>query len=182
MDDSLKQKLRAVKLLISDIDGVMTDGAIYKNDNGDEYKKFSVLDGTGVALAHSANLIVALISGRYSMASEIRAKELHIKDLYNGTLEKVEPFLELKNKYNLDDEEIAYIGDDIIDLPVMEKIGVPIAVANAVDLVKKIALYTTAKKGGDGALREAIDWMLKGQDRFEETLKIVEEKHYVTKK
>jgi len=182
MDDSVKKKLAAIKLLISDVDGVMTDGAIYKNDTGDEYKKFSVLDGSGMALARSAKLKIALISGRYSKATDIRAKELRIKDLYNGTLDKIEPYLELKRKYNLHDKEIAYIGDDIIDLPVMEKVGVPIAVANAVDLVKKIALYTTAKKGGDGTLREAIDWIIYGQDRFEETLKIVRGKLYTTKK
>ena len=179
MNKSLKDKLAQVKLIISDVDGVLTDGSIYKNDSGDEFKKFSVTDGSGMAMARAANLKIALVSGRYSKATEIRAKELHIKDLYNGTLDKIEPYLELKSKYNLTDKEIAFIGDDIIDLPVMRLVSVPIAVDNAIESVKKVAVYTTKKSGGSGALREAIDLVLLGQDRYDETLRIVEEKIFI---
>jgi 3-deoxy-D-manno-octulosonate 8-phosphate phosphatase (KDO 8-P phosphatase) len=160
MDKSIKERVSPIKLVISDVDGVLTDGAIYKSDSGDEYKKFNVTDGSGIAVARAVNLKIALISGRYSKATEIRAKELRIEDVYNGTLDKIEPYKKLKQKYNLHDDEIAYIGDDIIDLPVMYKVGVPIAVNNAVDLVKDIALYVTSKDGGNGAFREAIDWIL----------------------
>ena len=181
MNKLLKHKLAQVKLIISDVDGVLTDGAVYKNDGGDEFKKFSVTDGSGMAMARSANLHIALVSGRYSKVTEIRAKELHIKDLYNGILDKIEPYLELKRKYNLTDEEIAFIGDDIIDLPVMRIIGAPIAVENAIDSVKNVAIYTTTKSGGDGALRETIDLILYSQDRYDEILRIVEEKIFVNR-
>ncbi len=181
MDKTLKDKILQVKMVVSDVDGVLTDGAIYKSDSGNEFKKFSVTDGSGIAMARAADLRVALISGRYSKTTEIRAKEMRITDLYNGTLDKLEPLKELKQKYNLADDEIAYIGDDIIDLPVMDKIGVPIAVKNAIDLVKKTAVYTTLKSGGGGAFREAIDWILLWQGRYDETLKIVKEKIYINK-
>lgn len=181
MNSELKVILSRIKLVISDVDGVLTDGAIYKSDSGDEFKKFNVTDGSGIAMARAAQLKIALISGRYSKATEIRAKELRIEDVYNGTLDKIEPYLELKQKYDLQDNEIAYIGDDIIDLPVMFKVGVPIAVNNAVDLVKETAIYTTNKNGGDGAFREAIDWILYGQGRYEEALQIVKEKIFVNR-
>ena len=181
MDKHIKEKLSRIKLLISDVDGVLTDGAIYKSDSGDEFKKFNVTDGSGVAMARAAKLKVALISGRYSKTTEIRAKELRIENVYNGTLNKLEPFTELKQKYNLNDNEIAYIGDDIIDLPVMYKVAVPIAVNNAINLVKEIAVYTTSKNGGDGAFREAIDWILHVQERYEEALQIVKEKIFVNR-
>lgn len=178
MNRELKEKVDRIKLLISDVDGVLTDGAIYKSGN-DEFKKFNVTDGSGVAMARAAQLKIALISGRYSEATKVRAKELRIEDVYNGTLDKIEPYIELKQKYDLTDDEIAYIGDDIIDLPVMYKVGVPIAVNNAIDLVKETAIYTTSKNGGDGAFREAIDWILTTQGRYDETLQIVKEKIFV---
>ncbi len=182
MDKSVKEKVSRIKFIISDVDGVLTDGAVFKSDNGDEFKKFNVTDGSGVAVARAVNIKIALISGRYSKATEIRAKELRIEDVYNGTLDKIEPYLELKKKYNLKDDEIAYIGDDIIDLPVMSQVGVPIAVQNAVDLVKEIALFVTNKEGGNGAFREAIDWILTTQGRYEEALQIVKEKIFVNSK
>ena len=182
MDKSIKERVSQIKLFISDVDGVLTDGAIYKSDNGDEFKKFNVTDGSGVAVARAVNLKIALISGRYSKTTETRAKELRIEDVYNGTLDKIEPYTKLKQKYNLHDNEIAYIGDDIIDLPVMYKVGVPIAVNNAVDLVKDIALYVTSKDGGNGAFREAIDWILTTQGRYEEALQIVKDKIFINYK
>ena len=131
MNDRLKQKLKNIKLIISDVDGVLTDGSIYIGANSEEMKRFSVEDGAGVALAKVAGLKIALLSGRYSPATEIRGKELKIEDIYNGMLNKIPAYEELKQKYNLEDSEIAYIGDGLIDLPVMEKSGVPISVRNA---------------------------------------------------
>ena len=182
MDKSLKEKVSRIKFVISDVDGVLTDGAIYKSNSGDEFKKFYVTDGSGVAVARAIDMKIALISGRYSKATEIRAKELRIEDVYNGTLDKIEPYTKLKQKYNLQDDEIAYIGDDIIDLPVMYKVGVPIAVNNAVDLVKDIAVFVTNKDGGNGAFREAIDWILTTQGRYDEALQVVKDKIFVNYK
>ena len=182
MDKSLTEKVSRINFVISDVDGVLTDGAIYKSNNGEEFKKFNVTDGSGVAVARAVDMKIALISGRYSKATEIRAKELRIEDVYNGTLDKIEPYTKLKQKYNLHDDEIAYIGDDIIDLPVMYKVGVPIAVNNAVDLVKDIAVFVTSKDGGNGAFREAIDWILTTQGRYNKALQVVKDKIFVNYK
>ena len=171
-----QKKLAPVKMIISDVDGVLTDGSIYKGADGNEFKRFSVNDGTGFAMAHAADFKLALISGRYSATTEARASELKITDIYNGTLNKMKPYEELKAKYDLRDEEIAYLGDDLIDIPIMEKVGVPIAVNNALDLVKTYAVFVTETSGGKGAFREAIGWILKGQGRFDEILKILSDR------
>tara|TARA_B100000003_G_scaffold61327_2_gene54874 strand:- start:1521 stop:2051 length:531 start_codon:yes stop_codon:yes gene_type:complete len=156
MNDDIKK----IKLIISDLDGVWTDGTFYQGDDGIEFKKFSVLDGVGTAMAKAANLKIAIISGRYSKATEVRMKELQIKDLYNGNLNKMPVYEELKKKYSLEDSEIAYIGDDLIDISIMEKVALPIAVSNAVADVKAIARYITKVKGGNGAFREAVEWII----------------------
>ena len=122
------------------------------------------------------NLKIALISGRYSKATESRASELMIKDVYNGTLNKIPAYKELKIKYNLNDSNIAYLGDDWIDIPVMEQVVAPIAVKNASKQVKKLAVHTTRLSGGDGAFREAVEWIVDKQGRTEEVLKLMQEK------
>ncbi|MFQ6611867.1 MAG: KdsC family phosphatase [Fidelibacterota bacterium] len=168
--NDLAQKLSRLKLIISDVDGVLTDGSIYKGADGIEYKRFSVTDGTGVALARAAGLDIAFISGRFSAATEARSRELKIIDLFNGTLNKMIPYESLKEKYSLEDGEIAYIGDDLIDIPVMEKVGIPISVPNACQEAKNVSIYITPSKGGDGAFRDAIDWILKSQGSYEDVL------------
>ena len=115
---------KKVKLVIADVDGVLTDGSIYKAKDpatlGDiEFKQFSIVDGAGIALARLLDLRVAIISGRRSSATDARAKELKIEDVYNGSLNKMTPYEDLKSKYSLNDEDIAFIGDDIIDLNLM---------------------------------------------------------------
>ena len=120
-----------IEIIISDIDGVWTDGSIYKGTDNMEFKKFSVFDGVGVAYARAANLKIAIISARYSPATEHRAKELNIDDCYNGGLNKLHAYNDIKNKYSLSDDKIAYLGDDMVDLPVMQLVGLPIAAANA---------------------------------------------------
>ena len=175
------ERAKKVKLVITDVDGVLTDGSIYKGGNEITYKsfnnfelkKFSVLDGAGVALAKLLDFHIAFISGRKSSATEIRANELNITDVYNGTLNKMKPYKDLKSKYSLNDEDIAFIGDDIIDLNLMENVGAPIAVANAYHLVKDTAIYTTSLPGGQGAFREAIDWLAMCQGRYEEGIQLM---------
>ena len=177
----LIERGKKVKLVITDVDGVLTDGSIYKGGNEITYKsfnnfelkKFSVLDGAGVALARLLDFHIAFISGRKSSATEIRANELNITDVYNGTLNKMTPYKDLKSKYSLNDEDIAFIGDDIIDLNLMENVGAPIAVANAYHLVKDTAIYTTSLPGGQGAFREAIDWLAMCQGRYEEGIQLM---------
>ena len=175
-DKKIIERAKKVKLIIADVDGVLTDATIYKGNNeinNIELKKFSVLDGAGVALARLLNFHIAIISGRKSTATEIRTNELNITDVYNGTLNKMKPYNELKLKYNLSDENCAFIGDDIIDISLMEQVGVPIAVANAYHLVKEKAIYTTSLCGGDGAFREAVDWIVICQGRYEEGIQLM---------
>ena len=133
-------------------------------------KKFNVNDGAGVALLRVSGIKLALISGRKSVATKLRAAELKIEDLYNGTLNKIIPYEQLKLKYNLKDSEIAYVGDDLIDIPVMEKVAVPIATQNAVDLCKKTSVHVTNKSGGEGAFREAVEWILSEQGRLNQVI------------
>jgi len=162
-------------MVISDIDGVWTDGTFYKGTDGQEFKKFNVNDGVGVAMARAAGYEIALISGRFSPATEYRAKELQIEDVYNGGLNKIHAYEELKAKYKIVDSEIAYVGDDLIDIPVMEKVGIPIAVANAIANVKEISTYITKKAGGYGAFRESVSWIIEQQGRMDDILKTMKE-------
>ena len=169
-----------VKLVIADVDGVLTDGSVYKAKDPEtladiEFKQFSIVDGAGIALARLLDLRVAIISGRPSSATDARAKELKIEDVYTGLLNKMTPYEDLKSKYSLNDEDIAFIGDDIIDLNLMENVGAPIAVANAYHLVKDIAIYTTRLPGGQGAFREAIDWLAMCQGRYEEGIQLMKD-------
>ena len=176
-DDKIIEQVKKVKLIIADVDGVLTDGNIYKGGdnaiNNIELKKFSVVDGAGVALAKLLDFHIAFISGRKSSTTEIRASELNVTDVYNGTLNKMKPYNELKLKYNLSDENCAFIGDDIIDISLMEKVSVPIAVSNAYHLVKEKAIYTTSLRGGDGAFREAVDWIAICQGRYKEGIHLM---------
>ena len=168
--------IQKVKMIISDVDGVWTDGAIYKGKNGIELKRFCVTDGAGVAIVRAAGIELALISGRKSEATAERASELKIDDVYNGTINKIPPYQALKEKYNLADDEIAYIGDDMIDIPVMELVGVPIATENASLVCKSVAIHVTEKPGGYGAFREAVEWILSEQGRLDEVLIALREK------
>ena len=165
-----------IKLFISDIDGVWTDGSIYIGTDGMEFKRFTVLDGVGIAVARAAEIKVALISARFSPATEHRAKELRIEDIYNGGLNKIPAFEDLKNKYSLSNNEIAYIGDDLIDIPVMEKVGLPITVPNASPDVKAIAKHITSVAGGNGAFREAVFWIIEQQGRTKQVMQKMKEK------
>ena len=169
-----------VKLVIADVDGVLTDGSVYKAKDPEtladiEFKQFSIVDGAGIALARLLDLRVAIISGRPSSATDARVKELKIEDVYTGSLNKMTPYEDLKSKYSLNDEDIAFIGDDIIDLNLMENVGAPIAVANAYHLIKEIAIYTTRLPGGQGAFREAIDWLAMCQGRYEEGIQLMKD-------
>ena len=179
-DPEVIERGKKVKLVIADVDGVLTDGSIYKAKDpatlGDiEFKQFSIVDGAGIALARLLDLRVAIISGRPSPSTDARAKELKIEDVYTGLLNKMTPYEDLKLKYSLNDEDIAFIGDDIIDLNLMENVGAPIAVANAYHLIKDIAIYTTRLPGGQGAFREAIDWLAMCQGRYEEGIQLMKD-------
>ena len=158
--------MKNIKLVIIDVDGVLTDGTIYIDSNGRETKAFHVLDGTGIAYLHRAGIKTAIISGRTCEAVIYRAKELNIEDVYQGAKNKIDVYIKILEKYALNDEEVCYIGDDLIDLPIIYRVGFPVAVANASPIVKSLSAYVTKVRGGCGAVREVAEKILKFQDKW----------------
>ncbi|MBI5748272.1 MAG: HAD-IIIA family hydrolase [Nitrospinae bacterium] len=162
------KKAKRIKLLILDVDGVLTDGRIILDDRGRELKFFDVKDGHGIALAHRAGLTTAIISGRNSKVVNIRARELGIKIVYQNSLDKLKSYQSILKKTGLKDAEVAFIGDDLIDIPLLKKVGFSIAVADALPYVKDAADMVTEKKGGRGAVREAIEFILDAKGLWKE--------------
>jgi 3-deoxy-D-manno-octulosonate 8-phosphate phosphatase (KDO 8-P phosphatase) len=161
----IEKLAKGIRLLILDVDGVMTDNTIYLDDNGVESKKFNILDGMGIWLAQKAGIEVALISGRPSRSTEHRASHLKIKHVYLGKLEKKKAYQDLKGKLKIEDEEIAFVGDDILDVPVLKLAGFPVCVKNANPQAKRFAKLVTKAKGGEGAVREVVDLILKAKKK-----------------
>lgn len=143
-----------------DVDGTLTDGKIILGNNGEEFKCFNVKDGVGIKLAHEYGIITAIITGRKSNIVDIRSKELGIKEVHQGIENKIEKLYNLARRLQFNLSEVAYIGDDIYDIPVMKKVGIAFAVNNASELTKNVADYITNKKGGEGAVREVVDLIL----------------------
>jgi len=158
--------LSKIKLLLLDVDGVMTDGRIIYGSDGSETKAFDVKDGHGLKLLQRAGIRVGIITGRQSEIVSRRAAELGIELVYQGAKDKSLPFNEIMQKLNLSPVEIAYVGDDIVDLPVMRKVGFAATVADAADDVKPFADMITKRPGGRGAVREICDFLLKESGRW----------------
>jgi 3-deoxy-D-manno-octulosonate 8-phosphate phosphatase (KDO 8-P phosphatase) len=163
MNSNLKKKMQKIKLFITDVDGVLTDGRIVLGNNGEEFKFFHVHDGMGIKLAQEAGLKTAIITGRESELVATRAEELGIKEVYQDIHDKKQVFEELLARYNLTSEEAVYIGDDLNDLEIFAEVGLALTVADGVDKVKKEADYVTEKRGGRGAVREAVELILEAQ-------------------
>ena len=172
MDSTEKEKFQRIKLLICDVDGVLTDGKLIYMTNGEEAKNFSVLDGVGFHMLNrlDLNIKTAWITGRECATTANRAKKLKIDKVYNGVIEKIKSYNDLKKEYNLEDDEICFIGDDIIDIPIFEKVGLAISVPNAPDYVIKHTHYTTTKAGGEGAVREIIDLIIESRGEFDSSI------------
>jgi 3-deoxy-D-manno-octulosonate 8-phosphate phosphatase (KDO 8-P phosphatase) len=157
---TLKNKIKSIKLLILDVDGVLTDGTFYLSTDGVELKGFHTQDGLGIKQLQKAGITVAIISSRSSKAVDIRMEELGVTHVYQGIVSKLSAYNELVTKLQLTPDQIAYMGDDLPDLPVMEQVGISIAPANAVSVVKKQADWKTMRAGGQAAVREVSDMML----------------------
>ena len=160
------ERARKIKLVIFDVDGVMTDGGIYVGPEGELYKPFNCKDGLGITLAHRSGLRTAIITGRESKQLAYRAGELHITEVMQGHRNKRGAYKELKERQGLTDEEIAYVGDDLIDLPVMLQVGLPMAIADAVAEVKDASRVISGRPGGHGAIRELLEFILKAQGKW----------------
>ena len=152
-------------MLIIDVDGVLTDAGMYYSEKGDELKKFNTRDGMGIELWRNAGFKTAIITNEKTKIVERRAKKLKVDDLCQNAKNKMGVTNQLLNKYNLAYDEIAYIGDDINDIPLLKKVGFSSAPLDAMGKVKKIVDYICKKKGGEGAVREIIDWMLNEKNK-----------------
>jgi len=164
---------------VSDVDGVLTNGHIFIHSDGTESKQFCVEDGTGAALARVADLPIALISGRYSKVTSIRAEEMRIEHCIQTGLNKVEPFRKLCETYQLRPDQVAYIGDGLVDIPVMELAGVTFAPPNSHPRVKALAHIITQRSGGKGVLREVVERILQDQDRLDMVLQKMRDQIYL---
>jgi 3-deoxy-D-manno-octulosonate 8-phosphate phosphatase (KDO 8-P phosphatase) len=168
MDEGLQEKIRRVKLLLLDIDGVMTDGRIIVDDAGLESKHFDVRDGHGLKLLMRYDIGVVIVTGRRSRVVEHRAADLEIAEVHQGIWHKGEVLEGILARRNLVAEETAYIGDDIVDIPLLRRVGFAVAVADAVPEVVGVADYVTRRPGGRGAVREVCELILKGRGLWPE--------------
>lgn len=162
--------LSNIQLLILDVDGVLTDGGIIRDDAGQQIKRFHVRDGAGIVLWRRLGKEVAIITGKESDVVSHRAQELGIQHVHQNVGNKLEIYDELKEELGLNDTQIAYVGDDLPDLPVMRRVGVAIAVADAVEEVRAVAKYVTKYPGGYGAVRDAIEHLCKEMGLWQQVL------------
>lgn len=160
MKKSLLAKLKKIKLLVTDVDGVLTDAGAYYSEDGIELKKFNIRDGMGMVLLRKAGYKVAIVTTENTKIVEKRAERLQVDDLHQGVYNKMEALESLLKKYSLTWNEVAFIGDDINDIAVMKKVGFAAAPANATAINKKIAHFVTKAEGGHGAVREVCDLLL----------------------
>jgi 3-deoxy-D-manno-octulosonate 8-phosphate phosphatase (KDO 8-P phosphatase) len=170
MGKDLLQRIEKITVLIMDVDGVMTDGKIIIDDLGNETKHFNARDGHGMKLLMRSGVEVFFLTGRESKVVEHRAAELGVREVYQGSKDKGKSLDSILNEKGLSGNMVAYMGDDIVDIPVFRKVGLSVAVADACEDVKKIANYVTDKKGGDGAVREVCEMILKAQGKWDDVV------------
>jgi len=160
-----------IKLIILDVDGVLTDGKMHYTNKGDEMKSYNALDGKGIEIWRRSKREIAIITGEKIKCISDRAKKLKIKDIYLGITDKEKILEKMKRKYKISNKQIAFVGDDLNDFKIMKQVGLPIAVNNAVPEIKKISKYVTKTRGGEGAVREAVEFILKKEKVWQKAIK-----------
>lgn len=166
------QDFPEIKLIVFDVDGVLSDGGIVLTDHGIESKRYNVRDGFGIVAARKMGIEVGILTGRSNRNVTLRMRELGIPHVVRGSSNKAEGLAEICRLYDITPEHIAYLGDDLIDLPAMTKVAYPMAVADAEEAVKEHAKYITAKPGGHGAARDAINHILTKMGRMDELVQM----------
>ena len=156
-----------IRLLLFDVDGVLTDGTILLDAHGEEAKVFHIRDGTAVVLAHKAGLMTGLLSARQSASTSERATQLGIKLVYQGVASKLAAYEQILRDHELTDEEVAYMGDDLVDLPVLARVGLSAAPADAVSDVRDRVTWVSRRAGGRGAVRDFVELVLRAQSRWQ---------------
>lgn len=164
---SVQERAARVKILVLDIDGVMTDGRIIYSIYGDELKFFDVQDGFGITLLNKAGIKSVIVTAKKSRIVKLRARDMRVAKAYQGHHDKLVPFAKLLRKFRVKPEEVCFIGDDLIDVPVLKRVGFAVSVPNAVEEVRQSAHYVTHRPGGRGAVRELCDMILKAQGKWE---------------
>ncbi|MFH1421752.1 MAG: HAD hydrolase family protein [Planctomycetota bacterium] len=170
LSPELRKKFSKIELVILDVDGVLTDGTVAMSKYGDNIYFFNVRDGAGIHALTICNIRVALVSGRKSSVITRRAKVFGITDIYQEVADKSPVLDKLLKKYSLIAEQVCYVGDDIIDLGILKRVGLPVAVGDATDEVKKISKYITTAIGGKGAVREVAELILKSKKMWKKVL------------
>jgi len=165
--EQLFDKAKTIKLVIFDVDGVLTDGKLFYGDDGQEYKAFHSRDGHGMKMLLESGVQIGIITGRQSDVVTHRMKNLKIEHVYQGKIEKLPAYEELIKKLGLSSEQVAFVGDDVVDLPIMLRVGLGITVPNGHELVKKHAHWITTQPAGAGAAREICELIMKAQGNYE---------------
>jgi 3-deoxy-D-manno-octulosonate 8-phosphate phosphatase (KDO 8-P phosphatase) len=168
---AVRKKARKIRLLLLDVDGVLTDGGIVLDHHGDEIKRFHVQDGHGIRLLQSAGIQVGLLTARSSPAVAHRAAELEVRLVFQNANDKKKIYEQIKRRTRLKDQQIAYMGDDLPDLPILLRVGFAVAVRDGWDELKHRVDYVTVKKGGRGAVREVAEVLLKAHGAWAQLLK-----------
>ncbi|NEV63071.1 3-deoxy-manno-octulosonate-8-phosphatase KdsC [Thiorhodococcus minor] len=159
----VRDRAANIRLVIFDVDGVLTDGSLFLGDDGQEYKAFNSRDGHGMVMLQETGVRLAIITGRTSNVVQMRMESLGVSDVYQGYRKKLPAYEELRQRLSLNDDAIAYVGDDVVDLPIMRRVGLAIAVADAHPAVKGRAHWTTSALGGQGAAREVCELLMDAQ-------------------
>lgn len=170
MSSNLTEKAKAIRLLILDVDGILTTGAIYYGNDNFEMRGFHIHDGLGMKLLQKSGVKIAIISGKNSPAVAKRLQDLKIEHVYLGYEEKIPAYEDVKKKLNLTDNEIAYMGDDLPDLPLLVRVGLSISVKQAPTIIKQRVDLITQNKPGKGAVREICDWLMETQGTYESVI------------
>ena len=166
----VKERARKIKLLLLDVDGVLTDGKVIIGNYGDELKNFDINDGLGIVFLRKAGIKCAIITAKSSKIVKTRAKHLKIDKIYENHY-KIKSLKNIKKRFKIKEDEICFVGVDLIDMPILKRVGLAIAVPNAMEDVKNISHYVTNKPGGHGAVREVCELILKSQDKWREVTK-----------
>ena len=166
----IQEKARQIKLVIFDVDGVLTDGSLYLGDDGQEYKAFNSRDGHGMKMLQDSGVEIGIITGRTSDVVRIRMESLGIKHVFQGKQEKLPTYFELRDKLNLTDAQVAYVGDDVVDLPIMRRVGLAIAVHDAHPFVLQHAHWQTPHAGGRSAGRDVCELLMDAQGKLQAAL------------
>ncbi len=170
-DENILNKAKKIKLLLLDVDGVLTDGRIIYDSAGRDSKFFDVHDGLGVYVLHKSGIKTVLITAKSSKTISPRAKDMRVAEVFADIFPKTAVLEKILRKYSVTSDEVCFVGDDLVDLSLMRKVGLPVAVANGACEIKEAASFVTSRSGGRGAVREVAELILKSQGKWEDVLK-----------